>query len=215
VRLDWHLTNNGISCGGSRIFFHYTSSPPDNAACASFLSAVSTAWTANIKPLQSTSCTLAQLNARDLGDPSGGFAQSTPGTVGSRGAAGAILIETCAVINHLVQLSYRGGKPRTYLTCGVSTDLTNNNQWTPTARTAFQSGWIAFIQAILAASGSITIDHHVAVQYYKGATGHLSGDGTRGWTTPNRLVPPQWHNISTSTCRLIVGTQRRRLTAGS
>lgn len=215
LKLSWQLTNSGVPAGGSRCFLHYTSGPPSNSDCASLLSAINTAWTTNIKPLQSTNIALATLNVRDLSTMTGGFAQSTPGTIGSRGAAGVMLIETCAVLNHVIQASYRGGKPRTYLTCGISSDLSVGNQWASGARTAFATGWLAFIAGIVASATPITIDHQASVAYYSGSTAHTNTAGTRGWTTPNRLHPPKTYTVTSTTCRLIVGTQRRRLTAGS
>lgn len=215
LMLRWGLTWSTANCGGSRIFLHYTSGPPSNSDCAALLTTVASSWTTNIKPLQHTGMALAQLNVRDLSTTTGGFAQSTPGTLGSRGAAGALVQETCVVINHSIQSTYRGGKPRTYLSAGVSVDLNGPTQWSAAFRTAVSSGWTAFIAGIVAGSSPITVDGQCSVAYYSGTTGHENTAGTRGWTTPNRLVPPVYHMVTASNARLLVGTQRRRLTAGS
>jgi hypothetical protein len=117
------------------------------------------------------------------------------------------------VINHKINRSYRGGKPRNYMPAGTDTDTTNGRQWVSGFPAAVLSAWNNLIAAAVAGIPGVNLTN-VSAQYFKGSQ---PNDNTGTWqpnSEPKPLVPPQTWVIVASSVGLTIGSQRRRLRAG-
>jgi hypothetical protein len=113
---------------------------------------------------------------------------------------------------------YRGGKPRIMLPLGIQTDLSDAATWTSGFVAAVDSGFAAFITAMLGtAVSSITLGEHVAISYYHGVDKNQPPAGR--WRGPGYKYPPlirgtpAQYAITGYLAKTKLGSVRRRLNA--
>jgi hypothetical protein len=111
--------------------------------------------------------TMTAIRVVDLDHTDGAQYTLTTANAGTRTGA-ALAPNACALANYHVDNRYRGGKGKTYLPFGVTTDLAVGGVlWLASAITAFQTGWAAYLNAI-ATNGSITTTSQIVRSYFKG-----------------------------------------------
>jgi hypothetical protein len=139
----------------SRFFISYTGTPPTASGAATFATAVSTAWGAQLKSMASNNISLTQVVVEDLNTLSGAVGTWTGSISGTRGASGntAALV---SLINFKIARRYRGGKPRIYLPYGVPGDQSTAQSWAVAFTNALTTAWAAFITALIAAPPTTT-----------------------------------------------------------
>jgi len=110
------------------LHFKYSGGPPSTTDCATLAADVAASWGANLKSLASTNIQLDTVIMTDLASSSGFQGGNNPNTIGTR-AGGFIGAGMATLVNHAIVRRYRGGKPRTYLPFGVTTDLNGMSAW--------------------------------------------------------------------------------------
>jgi hypothetical protein len=196
VKLDHIFTygaDTNIMC---HLYFHYTSAPPTSVELTNWASSAGTAWTANMKSLQASTCTLNELIATDLATPTTQSGVANPQIAGGI-ASSDMTAATCAMVNLHIGRRYRGGHPRVYWPLGGAADLAAPNQWSTSWIGAFNTGFTAYVDALLnQASPALTCDTLANVSY-------RSGNAAR--------PTPIWDPVLSFALNQIPGTQRRRM----
>jgi hypothetical protein len=198
----------------TRLYFQYSGSPPNGAACNGLASSIIGAANTNLKPLSHSSVSLTAVSVQDLNSTSGAFGQSTTGYGGTR-TGSATAASNTLLTNYAIGRRYRGGKPRSFWPMGVATDLFTPQQWTAAFSTAALAGLNAFYAACIGAtSGGATITAHANVSYYQGFTNVAYGSPPRYRQVPTlRPGGPVIDTITGLLVSPIPGSQRRRLRA--
>jgi len=117
-------------------------------------------------------------------------------------------------MNHHLRRRYRGGRPRTYLPCGVVESMTAGNSWNGAFVTAMNGAWSGFIAGLKTTVNGVTVTDQVNIPYFKGFTPYRDPATDRPEDKPDinpNIVPD---TISSSSARTVIGSQRRRLTPG-
>lgn len=209
LRVDFNYTVGLDPNSMSRLHFTYTGPAPSGADCIALAGSFRAAWNTNIKPLISVNNELIGVHVTDIASNTGASGSDATAVPGTR-AGGNLQAATCALFNHTISRRYRGGKPRTYMPMGVTTDLVGAGNWQSTFQTAANSGWAAFITACKAASsGSTVISQFVNVSYYSGFT-NKTGPTGRSRAVSNVRGTPLVDVINGSTLNVAPGVQRRR-----
>jgi hypothetical protein len=147
--------------------------------------------------------------ARDITTDMG--AEATAGTpwVGTRGTE-LLPPSAAALVNHSISRHYRGGRPRTYLPLGVSSDVATTGFWSTGFVDAVDSAWGVWVSAFTHTSfGSINVGSLLNVSYYKGFTPFTEPSG-RVRNRPNLRAVPVLDDITGHTTSRVIGSQRRR-----
>lgn len=209
-RLIWNV--NGVTLGGSRLYFSYSGSAPTGANCTTLAGDIASAWNSHIVPLYDDQTALQEVDVLDIATDSGLSGQWTGSYPGAK------------TTNHLPQYvatnvefgiarRYRGGKPRMYLPPGVATDQGTAMAWGATYIAAVNSGVAAFTAAIEALSiGAMGTLTHVNLSYYKGFTNHTTTSG-REKAVPTYRDAALLDTITGYSCKAEMSTQKRRRTA--
>jgi hypothetical protein len=178
-----------------------------------FATALSVAWGADIKPLQTSNITMNEVVCEDLSSLSGATGIWTGAYAGNRSGT-PLTAQVCALVNFHIARRYRGGKPRMYLPAGVEGDLTDARTWGNTFTAAVVTGINALNAAAAAApwSGASAIGQ-VNVSYYLGFASAQNPITLRwkNYSTPR--ATPLVDVITSASCNPLVGTQRRRISA--
>lgn len=210
LKVDFTISDSSSIQASSRFFLEYTGGPPNTTDLNTLSTAVAAAWVSNMATYTHSSDHLVAVEITDLLSPTGAVGTWTGSDAGTSGG-NQLTASVCAVINHAISRRYRGGRPRTYVRMGASTNLTGQNEWNPTAITNFKAAWQAWVAAILATTGlSITLTNVVNVSYYAGFTVFTSPSG-RARNIPTPRVTPLLDNITNSSVSPKLGSQRRRL----
>jgi len=195
------------------MYFTYPSgTTPTAGQLGSLAASVAANWNTGFVPLVHPNMSLSQVIADDLGSEAGAQGIANVGYVGAR-TGGELPINCCAVVNHKINRSYRGGKPRNYIVVGTDTDTTNGRQWVSAFPATVLNAWNNMVAAGVAGIAGVNLTY-VSAQYFKGAQ---PNDNTGTWqpaNEPKPLVPPQVWPIVSSSVSLMIGSQRRRLRAG-
>lgn len=213
VKAELQLGIGVAYLSGSRIFLQYTGSAPSNADMSTLAHGIDTAANAHLAALVPSGRALGPWTCTDLSSDSGAQSTYTGSGSGSRSGTG-LDAGRCAVFNHQVARRYRGGKPRTYIPCGVTSDLAGENAFNSSFITAATGAWSAFVAEVLATSGlDIDLVNIVNVSYYNGYD-----TSTPPWRGPGYKYPPRLRSsplidqIVSTTVASKLGSQRRRLT---
>lgn len=208
LRLSWSQNDDGGERAGSRIYISYSSSAPSGGALNTLAGVASGAWASHLASLVSSAEGLFSVTVQDLASDEGNVGTSATVEAGTR-SGGPLPASACMVINHYQNRHYRGGRPRTYLRCGVDSDLEGTNQWTSAFQTAVLGGWEAFVAEILADStAGITLEDDVLVSYYNGP---ITPTPPYYKKRSALRTSPLVSNITSSEVATKIGSQRRRL----
>lgn len=140
--------------------------------------------------------------------PRGIYTGAVPGT-----RTGTLLsAATVANFEYATAVRYRGGHFRNGFPFGVTADLQNNQRWSDTAVSDFESAQAAFMGDWLTdfwgSSGAVT---QVGISYYSGFTNMPYGTPTKYRRVPTPRTTPLTYPVVSTTCATRLGTRRRRL----
>jgi hypothetical protein len=210
IRINFGQTDITGLPVGSRVFWRYSGSAPANSDCTAIAAQWRSLADTNLVPLMASGDMEVSATVTDLSTTSGAVGSST-GTSTSSRSGGALPIGTAAVINHLMALHYRGGKPRTYLQIGTSADLVTQAEWSSTFIASVNTAWAAMVTGMNGfVSGGTTLVQEANISYYSGFTVVTSPTTGRARNVPTKRVTPVATDISSSSCALKLGSQRRR-----
>lgn len=205
----------GFNWGGdvtaqSRMFIKYTGTAPTAAQLNSFCTSVATGWNTNMPSLYSAGISLTSVRAIDLSSATAAIGSAAAASPGTR-AGHAQANQVCA--NWIFQIArrYRGGKPKMFIPGGMSEDLTTGNLWTAAYISAFNTGFVAFQNAVLAAgwTGAGTLSA-VNVSYFQGFTVVTNPVTHRARNVPTLRATPLVDAIITQGIEDTPAIQRRR-----
>jgi hypothetical protein len=210
LRVEFNTGANATNPAGSRFFLSYSGGAPSSGDLSSLASDVSSTWGTHIAPLVNSDESLHAVTITDLSSDTGAIGEWTGTVAGSR-SGGELIASAAACVNHAIARRYRGGRPRTYLRCGTTAELVGTNEWATSFITAVNTGWAAWIAAVLAESGvGITLENIVNVSWYKGNTVFTTPTG-RARNIPTLRGTPVVDNVTGSSTATKIGSQRRRL----
>jgi hypothetical protein len=210
LQVEFKTSTGGSIPGGSRFFLSYTGGAPSSADLNSLASDVSAAWGTHIAPRVANAEALESVTITDLSSDTANIG-SWEGTVNGTNSNGALISSAAALVNHTVARRYRGGRPRTYVRAGTTSDLASENQWNDTFLTEMLTAWEDWIADILASSGiGISLTNIVNVSWYKGFTVFTTPSG-RARNIPTLRATPVVDPITSSSVATKIGSQRRRL----
>lgn len=193
----------------TRLFWRY-SGPAPSAADAVALAADVYGVMAGEDALWGAETELTGVKVTDLSSSTGGqgeHAQSTAGTRGSSGNAGA----TALLMNYVIGRRYRGGKPRSYLPWFIDPDLENPFSWKAASLTEADSAFTAVTAGVIGSeSGTTTITAHVNVSYYAGFTVVTNPVTHRARNVPTLRPEPLVDTILSFGAAVAPASQRRR-----
>lgn len=210
IRVGFKISDDASHEAGSSFLLSYTGSAPVAADLTTLAGDVATAWNTHVAGVTYTGEALVQVICTDLSSATGAVGEWTGTHDGSVGGA-SLPANACAVVNHQIGRRYRGGRPRTYLRCGVQAVMEGTNEWTESFQGDVLAAWEGWIAAILALTGfGFTLQDDVNVSWYS---------GNRVFTTPSgraRNIPiprdtPLVDLITGSAVAIKIGSQRRRL----
>lgn len=214
VKLSISGQQNGSVDWGIREFFKYSGSAPSSGDLTAINTEAGSAWTADVAPIQGNTVTATLFVSQDLGSSTGIVVPSAGTITGSRGTPA---VEAALAMNFSYGIArhYRGGHPRTYLPCGIDTDLSNPASWTTGFQTLAQTAWTNFLNAVAGTTGlSCGTLTHVNVPFYHGVyttTPPWRGPGFKYPPKPNPTPVPD--TIISVVAKLKVSSQKRRRTA--
>jgi hypothetical protein len=149
----------------TRLYFKYSGAAPANSDAVTLASAIATAWE-SAKGIYPSEYFLSVITVTDLSTSSSAQGEWT-GSVEGTNDAGLIAAGTAFLVNYQINRRYRGGKPRTYLPVGTTSDLSTARAWTSGFVTSVTDTWGAFITAILALPfGAASFSYQANVSYY-------------------------------------------------
>lgn len=209
IMLQW--TRDGDPMAQTNHFWRYTGSAPASSDLSSIATAIVSGLETPIAPLCDAHTGLALARVRDVSVAEGPQGEGGAAWLGTR-TGGQLAPGTAAVVNHQVDRTYRGGKPKTFFPWGTSTDLATSGLWDPTAVTAWQDGWAAFSAAISGlVGGATTLGSPCNVSYYAGGSHVVISPTTgRARNVPDRRTTPQVDNFAGHVAASLIGSQRRR-----
>lgn len=212
IRAVFNLTIGADTSAMVRLYFAYSGSPPTSSDLNSIAGTFSSAWNTNLISIHPSQVVLTSVVLTDLNTLSGAGGINSTARTGT--LAGTPLPASVAgMFGGQVARRYRGGKPRTFLPCGVTASTGNSQRWSGTFITTATTAINNFITACIGAtSGATTISSHVNVSYYQGFTNVTSPTTGRARTVPKlRAGGPITDVVTTMALAPIIGTQRRRL----
>ena len=167
------------------------------------------AWTTHMKPLLNAYLTLESYTITDLTSATGVEVNYPIGAVGNV-ATSPLTAGVAMVIQSKILRRYRGGHPRLYLP-GLSTaDVGSPQTWIGSTVTNMETGWNAYIAAILTnAPAGLTIGTFQNVSYYQGFQAFEEPSGRYRNIPKLRAVPVQ-DAILSYAINTTIASQRRR-----
>lgn len=197
----------------NRFYIDFTTAAGTPSTLATCASSIGTAWASHLAPLFPAVYTLTRVDIEDLNSTTAPVASVPVSHPGIR-SGNLIGADTAAVMRNHVSRRYRGGHPRTYLSCFVSSDLQDPQTWSPTAITALVTAWEAFITAACTAAdlyNGIGGSNHCSLSFYQGFENVTGPTGRARAKSKQRVTPPYVNDPVTSySLNPRVGSQRRR-----
>lgn len=208
AQLQW---NGGGSTGfGTRWYMTYTGGPPSAANLTTLNGAIATQFVSHLQSLISSSYTMDLVTTTDLSSSTGAEVADASSNTGTR-TGGATPLNSCTVVDYVINRRYRGGKPRGYWPFGTMTDLGTEQTWGSSFLTLVNTDFGAFMAGVLGTTGiGVTLVNHVNVSFYSGFTNY-TGSGGRAKVRANVRATPLVDTVQTHNAREIIGSQRRRL----
>lgn len=210
LRTQINFTLQSDNTALSRIFIKYTGTAPTPAQAAAFAVAVGTAWNTNMSSLMNSSYFQTGVAIEDLSSATGAIGSDSTQHAGTR-AGNTLPASACLMVQFLIARRYRGGKPKIFLPLGMSQDLATGPQWSGTFLGAVQTGWNAFIAAVIAAgwTGAGTLSQ-VNVSYFSGFTVVTNPITHRARNVPTLRGTPTVDPVLSPAFEIGVASQRRR-----
>ena len=195
----------------NRFYINYTGPAGSASALATCCASIATAWNTDLASLFPTDYTLTAVYAEDLTSSTAPVADALVSHAGTR-SGNALAAGQAAVVRNHIARRYRGGHPRTYLSCFTNTDLATAQTWQSASISALASGWSAFIAATVSAvntwcSGGPS--NHASVSFYEGFTNRTYPSG-RIYPVPNVRTTPVVDPVTSYSVNPHIGSQRRR-----
>lgn len=149
--------------------FTYGGGPPSSSDCVAIANSFFNSWTNTLTLLQVAHVSLVEVTVTDLSTSTGGEGSFNNGGNPFPGTRDGhqLALNTCFLLSKFVEQRYRGGHPRSYLSLGVSEDLTDDGDWSTDFVTSVGVYWPEFLQNVLGANpyGSTSIGQECAVSY--------------------------------------------------
>jgi hypothetical protein len=206
VSLLWSISSDVDARTG--LFFSYSGSAPNNAACSAFATAAFNAFGAFGEDWDSDT-SLIGTEVIDLSSHSGGVGLHSGTVVGN--LTHPISGASSVLVNYQIARRYRGGRPRSYLPWGDQTVIGNRQTWGGTFVAAVTTHvGDAFAGIIGQTSGGTTISQHVNVSYYEGFTVETNPGTGRARNVPNLRSSPLVDTIVGYSISTRIANQRRR-----
>ena len=210
----YQLVSNGSPIGGFRLFLRYTGTPPSASQLVTACTNFANAWASDLAPQTSTAQQLASVTAIDLSSNTGAEGTATAVHAGTRTGT-ELPVDVAVLVNGQISRRYRGGKPRTYVPGGVAADTTDGRHWTGAFQSGFLTAWQSFTNALDGSSGIAGGLSPYNVSFYEGFTVVTDPVTHRARNLPTLRSSPQLDPVIGYSINPIIGSQRRRLRAGS
>lgn len=185
----------GTGIWANVIYLQYSTQAPTAGELATLANTAASNWGSNLGSIMSTAVTLTGVALTDLASNTGAQNSVSVSIAGTR-AGTSFNASSAGVVSWKVNLRYRGGHFRTYLPCGVTTDVTGNRLWVAGSVTAFNAAASAWRTSLNALTSPGNTYQFVGVSY---RTAHA--------IRPTPLVLP----VTGQTFHGRVDTQRHRL----
>jgi hypothetical protein len=189
-------------------YFQYSGGPPSPANCASMASNMVTVGQIEFQALADVNSGQESCTCTDLSSPTAGQGAGGTPWVGTRSGS-SLSPATAILVRHTINRRYRGGKPRSYLPLGTSSDVTTAGLWSNAFVSAVDSAWGSFAAGMLASGAGCTITNIVNVSYYKGSTVFIKPSG-RAENRPTPRASPLVDQILGHISEPMIASQRRR-----
>jgi hypothetical protein len=185
-----------VTSGGTRV----------RADLNTFMSAFIAAYHTHLLVVCPPEATIGELDAVWQTGAGTVLAGSATASFAGTAAAAVADVEACQLINWAIGARYRGGKPRTYLPGVPAAHIVNGKQLDGTWRAAVAGNASDFLTAVEAiTAGAITTTQLGTVSFF---TAGGSED-----VPPTYRTPPVFEPYLSAGARLIIASQRRRLTS--
>jgi hypothetical protein len=196
----------------TRTFWNYTGGSFSSGNAADMATAIVTALGDEPAQYLSQQAAFTGVRVTDLASDTAGDGTATASVAGTRGNA-FLPADACAVANYTIDRRYRGGHPKGFWPFGVAGDLSNEQDWTESALTAFLAGVQDFFSATQGVSaGGSTLESRCVVSYYSGNKVVISPTTGRARNVPQlRANGPVTYDVLSTEIATRVGSQRRRL----
>lgn len=204
--LLWSISSDTDARTG--LFFAYSGSAPNNAACSAFATAAYNAFGAFGEDWD-VDTTLTGCEVIDLSSHAGGVGIHSASVGGNLEAP--ISGASSVLVNYQIARRYRGGRPRSYLPWGDQSVIGNRQTWS--------AGFVSSVTTHLGdcfsgivgqTSGGTTITNHVNVSYYEGFTVETSPGTGRARNVPTLRSSPLVDAIVGFSVSTRIANQRRR-----
>lgn len=214
IRLSISGTQSSAVDWGIRSFFAYSgSTAPSAGDLAAINTEVGSAWTADVEPIQANTVALTKIVTQDLTTATGLESVTTGAIVGTRSGT-APEAALAMNISYGILRRYRGGHPRVYLPCGVTSDIQDPANWTSAFVTLAQSAWTNFIAAVAGTTGlSCGSLSHVNVSFYNGFNTIGPYPDGKFHYPPKPRTTPLIDTVISHVAKQLISSQKRRRTA--
>lgn len=211
IRASFYINDESGVPAGSRVFFSYSGSPITQTNISALATAIATEWNSNLAAMTATTDVLDSVECQDLSSDLGVVGVATPSDAGTRSGT-AFPASIAANISHIIARHYRGGKPKTFLRCGVTSDLhsSSSNDWSSSFQSALKTAWQAWVAGVLS-TPNCNLTNIVNVSYYQGFTSVLNPVTGRTRDVPKLRTTPVVDVITDAAVIARLGSQRRRL----
>jgi len=189
----------------------YTGAAPDAADCLTLATEFDGYLADFAEPLMDSENVLTGVTCTDLASTSGAQAEFEGTDTGTR-SGGLLPAGVALLVNYQIARRYRGGKPRSYLPFGVSSDLASQSLWSGSFTGAVRAGYLTFQTAIDAVvAGSTDLSKQVNVSYFEGFTNEPYGSPTKYRRVPTlRSGGPLVDPVTGVAVNVRPSSQRRR-----
>lgn len=167
VFLEGVIDNENVEKWGNVLHYQYTGTPPTDAICAAFASAIASTWATNMAPACPSPTQLTQVQVTDLTSPSSGEGTWVGNHPGTRGDD-SIPANAALLISYVIQNRYKGGHPRTYLYVLGNADLQGASEWSTAATAEVQADWRSFQNTVGTLSDAGTVFNGFCAVRYRG-----------------------------------------------
>lgn len=198
---------------GNRLYVLYTGSVPGAPSVLSFCESIASEWNSTWGHLLADGTLLTAVDGVDLSSTDGSGATADVSYAGGV-AEGAMPNQVAANVRFDIDRRYRGGKPKAYVAGAPATAQANQSSWTTTFVNDMGTEWTAFNTAIGAMSaGGCDLTGIVNVSFYNGFTAVKNDITGRYRNVPTYRGSPLIDLVTSFTCDVVMGTQKRRRTA--
>jgi hypothetical protein len=210
VRVELFYNADADTKALTRHYFGYTGGAPSGADAVTLAGEILAIAATAFAPMMNVNSALTDCQVTDLSSMTGGQGGAAGITAGSR-AGGQIPPGAALVISHLIDRRYRGGKPRTYMPWGVSSDITSGGLWSLDFVADALAAWETFTSNVEGQTGGSTVMGVLKnVSYYEGYTLGPASPGGYRKRIPTPRVEPIVDDVNSSAAKLLIGSQRRR-----